>query len=160
MHVIHAGMLVLALAAAGAAAADAVAPHKPPPTIQLPAELDRVLRAYERAWSSKDAAGLARLFMTDGMALPNGTPPVLGSGAIEAHYAATSGSPLALRAFAYSVSGNLAYVIGGFAASVGEPDMGKFVLVLRRATDGRWWLIADIDNVNAIPRRGPAPPAP
>ena len=32
------------------------------PSIELPAELARVLRDYERMWTAKDAAGLARLF--------------------------------------------------------------------------------------------------
>ena len=125
------------------------------PSVALPADLDRVLRDYERAWLAEDAKGLAALFIPDGMALPNGRPPARGAAEIAEAYASSAGSPLALRALAYSVSGDLAYIVGGFAPAAGEPDFGKFVLVLRRAANGRWLIAADIDNANAMPRRPP-----
>lgn len=145
-------VLFLALAAPAAAA--------PPPSVTLPPGLDRVLRDYERAWAAGDTAALARLFAPGGMALPNGRPPARGAEEIRAAYAAGSGSPLSLRALDFAVSGDLAYVIGGFGAAPDRPDFGKFVLVLRRGAGDRWLIVADMDNANAPPPRPGAAPAP
>lgn len=126
------------------------------PSVTLPPAIARVLRDYEKAWIARDNEALARLFVADGYALPNGQPPVTGADAIRAAYAGTSGSPLALRALHYAESGDMAYVIGGFGGQAGQPDFGKFVLVLRRGGDGIWRIAADMDNANAMPRRAPA----
>lgn len=127
------------------------------PTVTLPPELDRVLRDYEQAWMQKQPAALAELFTTDGMALQSGSPPARGAAQIAARYAETAGSPLSLRPLAYSVSHDMAYIVGAFAPAAGEPDSGKFVLVLRRGADGDWKIAADIDNVNAAPEPEPEP---
>lgn len=119
----------------------------------LPPELERVLRDYETAWVAKDTAALAALFTPEGMALPNGSPPARGAGEIAAAYARNAGGPLALRALAHAVAGDMAYIVGGFAPAADAADFGKFVLVLRRGGDGRWRIAADIDNMNALPRR-------
>lgn len=138
---------------------------EPLPSVPLPPELDRVLRDYERAWAANDPDGLARLFTAEGMALPNGQPPARGAESIREAYSKGAGSPLSLRAFAYSISGDLAYVVGGYGAARDKPDFGKFVLVLRRDGNGRWQLLADMDNMSVPlpppprPER-PAPPSP
>ena len=100
---------------------------------------------------------LARLFTAEGMALPSGQPPAQGAASIRQAYAQHAGSPLVLRALAYATSGDLAYIIGGFAPAPGQPDLGKFVLVLRRGAGGRWLIAADMDNAN---QRRPALPPP
>lgn len=141
---------------AGAQPAVAQPPAAPLPSVTLPPELDRVLRDCERAWQARDAAGLAALFTDDGMTLPNGRPPVRGRDAVQRGYEG-SGGPLALRAIAYATSDTVGYIIGGFAMRAGAPDGGKFVLALRRARGGPWKIAADMDNMNASPRRGPAP---
>jgi hypothetical protein len=79
------------------------APPASLPSVALPA-LDRVLRDYERAWRSRDAAKLADLFTEDGFVLSNGSPPVRGRAAIRAAYT-DAGGPLALRALAYATEG-------------------------------------------------------
>lgn len=119
----------------------------------LPPELERVLRDYEQAWVAKDTAALAALFTPEGLALPNGSPPARGAAEIAAAYARNAGGPLALRALAHAVAGDMAYIVGGFAPAAGAAEVGKFVLVLRRGGDGRWRIAADIDNMNALPRR-------
>lgn len=134
------------------------APEAPPlPSVTLPPELDRVLRDYERAWQARDAAGLAALFTEDGFVLSNGRPPVRGRAAIREAYA-TSGGALSLRALAFATEGKTGYIVGGFGGRPGEPDSGKFVLVLRRGDDGRWLIAADMDNSNRRPGPGPGPP--
>lgn len=122
------------------------------PSTVLPTELDRVLRDYERAWAANDTVALSALFATDGMALPNGRPPALGASQIQSALSTGPGSPLVLRALSYSISNNLAYVVGGWTTSPGKPDSGKFVLVLRRDANDRWLIVADIDNLNSWPK--------
>ncbi len=127
-------------------------------SIDLPAELDRVLRDYEKAWRARDAEALARLFTEDGFVLSNGKPPVRGHVAIRAAYA-DAGGPLALRALEYSADGAVAYIIGAYSESAKGADIGKFILALRKDSKGRWLIAADIDNTNRRPRpAGPATP--
>jgi acetyl esterase/lipase len=148
--------LGLALAALVAAQAQPAA-EAPQPSVELEAPLARVLRDYEAAWQKKDAAGLAALFAEDGFVLSGGRPPVRGRAAIERHYTG-SGGPLALRAIAFSTEGGVGYILGGFARRRGESDVGKFTLTLRRAPDGRWLIVSDMDNGNGP--RAQAPRAP
>ena len=133
---------LLLLTAMGARAQD------PLPSVELPPELARVLTDYEEAWQKRDAAGLAALFTEDGFVLSSGAPPVRGRAAIEKHYTG-SGGPLSLRGLAYETEGDIGYIIGGFARSKGEPDVGKFTLTLRRGADGRWLIVSDMDNGNS-----------
>jgi ketosteroid isomerase-like protein len=118
-----------------------------PPSVDLPPELARVLRAYEAAWSQKDALALARLFTEDGYVMANGSVPVTGRAAIERHYTG-SGGPLFLRAFAYAAEGSVGYILGGFTGQQGAPDAGKFTLTLRKGADGRWLIVSDMDSPN------------
>jgi hypothetical protein len=157
---------VLMLLAAPAAAGAQQNPPPPPPAqmppVQLPPELDRVLRDYERAWAARDEAGLAALFAEDGFVLANGRQPVRGRPAVQQVYA-DDGGPLALRALAYATADSVGYIIGAFAEHAGDPDMGKFVLALRRQPGGPWRIAADIDNMNRRPRppgMAPGTPAP
>lgn len=136
----------------------AVAQTSTPASITLPPDLERVLRDYEKAWSANDLAGLAKLFTSDGMALPSGQMPAQGDDSIRKAYAKGAGSPLSLRAFGHGGSGDMAYVLGGFSGGADKPEFGKFVLVLRRV-EGRWLIVADMDNSNR-PMRAPVPAAP
>jgi ketosteroid isomerase-like protein len=136
------------------------APQPPAlPSVQLPPDADRVLREYEKHWSANNPAAVAALFTADGMALPNGQMPARGAEQITAAYARNAGSPLALRAVAWSESKDMAYMVGGFSQQAGQPDGGKFILVLKRGPDGKWQIAADMDNMNAMPRRAPPPAA-
>ena len=119
----------------------------PPEAITLPAELDRVLRGYEEAWSARDATALADLFAPDGFVMRPGQPPAHGREAILRAYA-NAGGPLSLRAWQYRVDGDAGYIIGGFAMAPDQPVVGKFVLALSRDASGRWLIAADIDNGN------------
>jgi len=144
-------------AARVAEAAQPGAEPAPHPSIPLPDDLDRVLRDYEAAWSTRDAAGLAALFTEDGFVLSGSRPLIRGRAAIEAHYQG-KGGPLALRALAYATEGSVGYIIGAYGREKGQPDVGKFTLTLRRDADGRWLIASDMDNGNT--RRQPAGVAP
>jgi ketosteroid isomerase-like protein len=137
-------MAACATVALGVAAGEASAQDSLP-SIKLPAEFDRVLRDYERAWQARDANALAELFTEDGFVLSNNRPGVRGRDAIRKAYA-TSGGPLSLRAVAYSAADTVGYIIGMFTGQPGNPDAGKFVLALRRQRGGPWLIAADMDN--------------
>lgn len=134
-------------------------PPPPLPSVALPAEVERVLRDYERNWASGDEAALAALFTEDGFILQNGRPPVRGRANIQQAYASSQG-PLRLRAMGYAVDDSVGYIVGAYGYGEGDADMGKFVLALRRAPGGPWQIAADIDNGNQMPRRPPSPSAP
>ena len=125
-----------------------------PPSVQLPPALDRVLRDYERAWRARDPAALASLFAEDGFVLANGRPPVRGRDAIRAAYA-DGGGPLVLRALAYATEGPVGYIIGVYGPGEQVASTGKFVLALRREKNGRWLIVADMDNSNRRPSASP-----
>jgi uncharacterized protein (TIGR02246 family) len=119
------------------------------PSIALPADLDRVLRDYERAWQAGDEHALAALFTEDGF-VPTGQGWVRGRDAIRATYQNSSGD-LQLRALAFAVQDTVGYIVGayGYGATAPVPDRGKFVLALRRARgSGPWLIAADIDQSN------------
>lgn len=124
----------------------------PLPSISLPPALDRVLRDYERAWRASNADSLAALFTADGFTLSSNQPMRRGRAAIREGYA-TGGGPLALRAVAYAADDTVGYIIGAYSRRSGDPDIGKFVLALRRTSGGLWRIAADMDNGNGPPRR-------
>lgn len=138
-------MLPLVIALAGSSPAS---PATELPSVTLPPALTRVLTDYETAWQRRDAQRLAALFAEDGFVLSSGVPPVRGRAAIERHYTG-QGGPLSLRALAYATEGSTGHIIGGFARQRGERDVGKFTLTLRKADDGRWLIVSDMDNGNS-----------
>ena len=113
--------------------------------VTLPPALDRVLRDYEAAWEAGDGKTLAALFTEDGFALNNGSMPTRGRDRIAAMLTQPGGD-LQLRAFAYSVSDSVGYIIGGFRYPNTTGPGGKFLLALRKGRDGRWLIAADMDN--------------
>jgi ketosteroid isomerase-like protein len=117
------------------------------PSVDLPPDVERVLRDYEQAWTAGDALGMADLFTEDGFSLRPGRPPARGRAAILRLYQ-NAGGRLALRPLDFAVSDSIGYIVGAFATQPGEPDLGKFVLLIRRGPSGRWLIAADIDNGN------------
>jgi uncharacterized protein (TIGR02246 family) len=117
------------------------------PSVTLPAELDRVLRDYERLWKAGDGAGLARLFTEDGfIARPGGW--IRGRAEIQPAYQAMAGGDLRLRALAYATSDTVGYIVGayGYGETAVNTDQGKFVLALRRQRGGPWMIATDLDS--------------
>lgn len=114
-------------------------------TIQLPPELDRVLRDYEAAWQARDEERLSALFHENGFALSPGRPPSRGREAILRHYRG-AGGPLSLRALAYAAEDTIGYIVGIFGRDATH-EGGKFLLALQRPDPQSPWLIAaDMDN--------------
>ena len=135
------------LAGALLAAQDAAPPPRLP-SVQLPPELDRVLRDYERHWRDDDPAALADLFTPDGLIFRNGW--LQGRDTIRATL--RGGGDLRLRAVAWAADRDVAYIIGayGYGDDAAHHDTGVFTLPLRRDSDGAWRIAADLDR--GIPR--------
>ena len=150
-------LLCLSAAFSRAAAQTPSAENLQLPSASLPADLDRVLRDYERAWQNGDASRLAALFSVDGFVLQNGRAPVRGRDAIGRAYAGQAGGALRLRALAYAVADTVGFIIGAYGYGDSTGDMGKFTLTLRRPRNGVWEIFSDMDNGN---RRQGAPPSP
>lgn len=121
--------------------------HTPLPSVELPPGLERVLRDFEVAWIDKDAAGLAILFAEDGFVMPASKPPIRGRVNIEKYFVG-HGGPLVLRALAYAIEGNVAYIIGGYARTKDAVDVGKYTLTLIKNEENRWMIMSDMDNDN------------
>jgi uncharacterized protein (TIGR02246 family) len=153
-------LLCLAAALSPAAAQIPSVPSPQLPSASLPANLDRVLRDYERAWRSGDASNVAALFALDGFVMQNGRAPVRGREAISRAYAGQAGGELRLRALAYAVADTVGYIIGAYGYGDTPGDIGKFTLTLRRPRDGRWQIFSDMDNGNQSRREGVPPPPP
>jgi ketosteroid isomerase-like protein len=113
------------------------------PSVDLPADLNRVLRDYETHWKARDGAALSGLFTDDGF-ISRG-PWIRGRDAIRTAYSQSSGGDLRLRAVGYATSDTVGYIIGGFRDGESPNDGGKFILALRRAPGGEWKIAADLD---------------
>jgi ketosteroid isomerase-like protein len=115
------------------------------PSVELPAELQRVLSAYEDAWEAGDGAALAALFTEDGVIRRGNW--IRGRAAIQARYDRIAQGDLRLRALDYGAAGETGYLVGAYAYPPDiRQDRGVFVLALRRAEDGRWLIAADLDH--------------
>lgn len=115
--------------------------------IDLPDELQEVLTNYETHWKNSDAKKLASLFTKNGFILRLGYDLVKGRENIQTSYENAGGGDLVLRAYDYSIQGNLAYIIGGYTYGSRVKDMGKYTLTLKK-TDGKWLIHSDMDNGN------------
>lgn len=136
--------IVVAAVALWTCAAPASSQVGVPEAVDLPAELDRVLRDYEVAWRGGDEDALAALFTEDGFVLSGARPPARGTEAIRERYAGSQGA-LHLEAWDFSMDGDVAFIIGGFGLAAGDRPVGKYVLTLRRV-DGLWRIHSDMDG--------------
>ena len=115
--------------------------------IELPEELSRVLREYEKYWRDFDSKGLASLFTEDGFILRPFREPTRGRELIEKAYNG-AGGPLFLSAYAYHMEDNIAYIIGGYRGVEDGKDSGKFTLTFQKLND-KWFIFSDMDNGNS-----------
>lgn len=118
----------------------------PQPSIELPDDMARVLRDYERHWVAGNADELAALFVERGLIVRQGTW-IRGREAIRQAYQ-IAGGPLRLRAIEYGSDGDVGYIVGayGYGEDLPVQDRGLFVLTLERDSSGRWLIVSDMDR--------------
>jgi uncharacterized protein (TIGR02246 family) len=111
------------------------------------------------AFVSKDIAGMTANYAPDAVILPQNGPAVSGKENIEASFKEMSStmSDLKLTISTVNASGDLAYEVGNYTATIQMPgmaptaDKGKFVTVWKRQADGKWMIVADIFNTDLPP---------
>ena len=144
--------VVIARAQAGAQTPQAPPDTQMPQVISLPPAFELVLRDYEAAWRDGDGPRLAALFTEDGFAVQSGSPIRRGRAAIASGLTKPGGT-LQLTAYAYSSSGSVGYIVGGYRYPTTVGTGGRFVLALRSDPDSRWFIAADLDNSGPPPAR-------
>jgi uncharacterized protein (TIGR02246 family) len=112
----------------------------------------KVEDAFVAAVLRGDAAAVARLYLEDGVELPNCAPRAAGRGAVEAYYRRFFEGPGRITAFTVDpldmqVAGDLAYVTGVSRHTISRgPSLppleipGKYLVLLRK--DGGAWKVA------------------
>jgi uncharacterized protein (TIGR02246 family) len=151
--------VILALAT-GIGLAQYGAAQAPMPGKTDPA-LTKLAKAWEAAFNAKDIAKVASMYTDDAVVMPPNHEAVRGRANIEAFFKEMDTAKLTLTPFESAISGSTAYEAGTYQMSItpktGEPgtDKGKYVVILKRGSDGQWRLSHDIFNSD-MPL--PAPP--
>lgn len=150
--------LLTVAAATALIAACAPEPMTPPDTsAQDEMAVDQLRSAWEAAYTAGDAAALAGLYTQDAVAMYNEEPSVNGRAAIQAYYEAMFAEVTidgGLTSEVMDVDGDLAFDSGTFSATItpkagGDPTqrMVRYVVIVRRDTDGSWRLARTISNL-------------
>ena len=115
------------------------------PTVELPADIDRVIREWERLMRSPDPNGFVALFAEDAL-LSQPTGWARGRDAI-ANVARNSGTAnVRVRAHQFAVADSIATVTGSLGDATTSRDIAKVTFTLRRGTGG--WLITSFLREN------------
>lgn len=135
----------------------ACAPAPPPDTTAADlAAVNAVRDAWIAAYNSGNADAVADLYTEDASDNPANEPSAIGRAAIRERIATQFGMGSAsatVTATATEVDGDLAYDAGNYTVSItpaggGEAMTvdGRYVVILRRQSDGSWKLVRGIDN--------------
>ena len=133
------------------------------------APIDDIRNRYVAAYNAGDAAGAAALFAEDAVSMPDHAPALMGRAAIEnsmKQMFAQNTVNLTVTPGETEITGDIAHEHGTFSITVtpkaggnAMSETGKYLVVLKRGSDGTWLVHHDIDNTNAPPSPQPAPPA-
>jgi uncharacterized protein (TIGR02246 family) len=120
---------------------------------------------YTAAANSNDAAAVAALYTDDAVMMPSNEAAVEGKTAIQSWYEnmyKRMSVKIAITPIETQVAGDWAYDRGTAMLSMtpkakGKPmeESSKYLVILKRQTDGSWKCFRDIDNSNA-PMMAPA----
>ncbi len=158
-----------AAAALGLAAALAVVLHGCAGT-SGPSQADLALARsispnFMKAVEGRDPAAAAALYDKDAMVMPPGAPPVRGQQEIRAFWQkmmTTAIRKVTLNPTDLKMAGDIAYEVGEYALEMTLPDghqgsdTGKYIVLMRRQTDGSWKMTHDIWSSDGA--SVPAPP--
>jgi uncharacterized protein (TIGR02246 family) len=158
---------LLALCAVVAAAA--CAGNTPQATTTDTAPIDEVRNRYVAAYNAGDAAGVAALFAEDAIDLPDHQPALEGRAAIENNLKemfAQNTVAISITPDETEIVGDIAHEHGTFSVTItpkagGGPmtDSGKYLVILKRGSDGAWLLHHGMDNTSVPPPQPAAAPA-
>ena len=119
-------------------------------------ELGQMNRDFAAALNAKDPKAAAALYTEDAVLIPPGEPVVRGRGAIEEYWkgALESGGvrDVSVETMDAFSSGSLGYETGSYVLTVDGPngeavtDRGRFIELLRREPDGKWYSTHGIWN--------------
>jgi uncharacterized protein (TIGR02246 family) len=140
----------------------------PQPTTTDTAPIDDVRNRYVAAYNAGDAAGVAALFAEDAVSMPDHAPALMGRAAIENSMKQTFAQNtvnITVTPGETEITGDIAHEHGTFSVTVtpkaggnAMTETGKYLVILKRGSDGTWLVHHDIDNTNAPPNPQPAPP--
>ena len=122
----------------------------------LPAEIAKVDKAWEKAYNAGDAAALTALYTKDAKIMPPGADAASGTKAIQALYAAdvAQGAKMALTQKDVTGFGDYALETGTFVATSKDGkhlDHGLFMTFFKKV-DGGWKIYRDTWN-SSMPKK-------
>jgi len=122
----------------------------------LRAQIEKVDRAWEKAYNAGDAAALTALYTKDAKVMPPGAEPASGAKAIQALFAAdvAQGAKNALTQKDVTGFGDYALETGGYVATSADGkhlDHGSFMTLLKKV-DGGWKIYRDTWN-SSMPKK-------
>jgi len=116
--------------------------------------------AWEAALNARDVDGVAALYTNDARLMPPNGEMSTGQDAVRAAFGGMieAGLSVDLTSADASVSGDIAYNLGNFKLMSGDDvvDVGKYMEIWRRGSDGEWRIANDIWNSDkpAAPMKG------
>ena len=125
------------------------------------APIDEIRNKYIAAFNAGDAAGVAAVFAEDAVSMPDHHGALEGKAAIETYMRETFAQftpNITITPGQTEVMGDVAHEHGTFTTTMtpkaggnAMTDSGKYLVILKRGSDGRWLVHHDIDNTNAPP---------
>lgn len=117
----------------------------PLPTVELPEELARLLRAREKGWNDK--AALAPLFTEDSLVLDTREQRwIRGRDAVAEYLAGNFAKPHRVTPVACAVEGSAGHIAGYFTRPREDGSIryfGHVLISLRKGSDGAWRIAAE-----------------
>ena len=115
------------------------------PAVELPADLERLLREREKGWNDK--AALAPLFTEDSLVLDMREPRwIRGRDQVAEYLAGNFAKPHRVTPVSYAVKGSAAHIAGYFTRPLEDGStryFGHVLLSLKKGADGAWQIAAE-----------------
>jgi predicted TIM-barrel fold metal-dependent hydrolase len=115
------------------------------PTIELPADLARLLREREKGWNDKSA--LAALYTEDSLVFDRREPRwIHGRDEVTEYLAGNFAKPYHVTPIAYAVKGSAGHIAGYFTRPLDDGTtryFGQVLLSLQKGDDGAWRIAAE-----------------
>jgi uncharacterized protein (TIGR02246 family) len=119
-------------------------------------QIEKMAKAWEKAYNSGDAAAVAALYAKDAKLMPPGAEPATGPSAIQAFLVKDikGGAKMALTTEDVTGSGDYALETGKWVATSADGkhlDHGQYATFYKKA-DGGWKIVRDTWNSSMAPK--------